>query len=267
MTKSKYLDVLRKFNIIPNFICSQEYFDRSGVEEFEEGEYAYWAENNWIVAPPINISTGELLLHFKGWNYQIWTDFQGWEMSSEYEKKFNDFEYIYDPRHFLNITGSNWAVFRKNIRKFPGRYGNAPLRYMEVPPLYVFEKQLNDLFLEWVKNKAEDQEIYDDGTLMNYLFNGYNRKILVDKNDYVLGINIWDTNYKFINFRFNFTRNIKFLNEYLRHLFFTDPLILNQNKLVNDGGSLNSKSLEAFKDKLNPIEKREIFNYIKMEEK
>ena len=125
---------------------------------------------------------------------------------------------------------------------------------------------MKKLFLEWVGTKGEDQEIHDDEVMLNYLFHGNNRKILVDKNNYILGVNIWDLGYSQIYFRFNFSRNIKFLNEYLRYIFYTDPIILNQNKLVNDGGSLDNKNLEAFKDKLRPLEKREIFSYIKMEE-
>lgn len=113
--------------------------------------------------------------------------------------------------------------------------------------------------------KEEDQVIHDDEVMIDYLFHGDNRKILVDKNGFILGINIFDSNYKYINFRFSFSRNIKFLSEYLRYVFYTDPAILNQNKLVNDGGSLDNKNLAFFKEKLNPLEKRKIFSYIKME--
>lgn len=262
--KIQYLELLKKYKIPPNFACSKEYFERSKMEEFVEGEYVYWAENNWIVAPPINASTGELLTHFKGWNYQIWSSFQNWEPSSEYEKKFIDFEYIYDPRHFLNMIGGSWQVFRKNVRKFPGRYGKAPLRYLKVEGKD-FENDIKDVFVEWLKSREENQEIYDDVTMTDFILNGDNRKILVDKDNRVLGINVFDSNYKFINFRFSITRNIKFLSEYIRYVFYTDPTILAQNKLVNDGGSLGNKNLEFFKDKLNPVSKRNVHSYVKKE--
>lgn len=266
--KSNYLKLLEKYKITPTFPCSQEYFERSGIEEQTCGDYVYWKQHEWFIGPPINSLTGELVKSPPSdWIIpmnKIWACFHNWEMSSDYKKEFLSFEYIYDPKNFLKMEGGRWSIFRKNIRKFPGRYGNAPLRYIEATSDH--EEDLKKLFLEWVGTKGEDQEIHDDEVMLNYLFHGNNRKILVDKNNYILGVNIWDLGYSQIYFRFNFSRNIKFLNEYLRYIFYTDPIILNQNKLVNDGGSLDNKNLEAFKDKLCPLEKREIFSYIKMEE-
>jgi hypothetical protein len=239
------------------------------MEEKITGDFIYWFQNGWVVGTPVNMTTGELLPSngvcgdYKDWASRIWGGLPGTNFPSDYKKEFLSFEYIYDPKSFQDLSGNRWQVFRKNIRKFPGRYGNAPLRYIEATSEH--EGDLKNLFLEWVGTKGEDQEIHDDEVMIDYLFHGNNRKILVDKNNYVLGVNIWDSNHFYINFRFNFSRNIKFLNEYLRYIFYTDPVILNQNKLVNDGGSLDNEKLAAFKEKLNPLEKREIFSYIKTE--
>jgi len=267
--KNQYLELLKKYKIIPTFPCSEEYFQRAKIKEEITGDFIYWKHNEWILFPPINMNTGELLPNgnsisgdYQNWATHIWASFPNWSMPSNYKKEFLELEHIYNPRHFLDLTGNKFQVFRKNIRKFPGRYGNSPLQYIEANDNH--ENQLKDLFIEWLKNKEGNQEIHDDEVMTNYIFNGNNRKILVDKNGYILGINIWDSNYFYINFRFSFSRNIKFLNEYQRYLFYTDPVILNQNKLVNDGGIMGIESLRIFKDKLCPVEKREIYSYVKI---
>jgi hypothetical protein len=77
----------------------------------------------------------------------------------------------------------------------------------------------------------------------------------------VLGINIWDLNDTYINYRYCFCSNEPFLSEYMRLLFYTDPEILSTGKLVNDGGCLGNDNLKAFKKKLNPISVREVSSY------
>lgn len=270
-TKSKYLELLKRYKVTPNFICSEEYFSKSGIEEVITGDYIYWKQYDWVVCPPINAFDGGLLGVPEDWATKIWIDLLNWRPPVGYEPTFLDWEYVYNPKDFLDMSGGNWATFRKNVRKFPGRYGNAPLNYVSIYEIArkkgerFVEEGLKKLLLEWLNSQGKDEEIHDDTVILEYLNKGENRKVLIDKDYTMLGINIWDYSHQFINFRYSFTQNHKFLSEYLRYVFYTDPTILHQNKLVNDGGSLGNKNLEIFKDKLNPVSKRPVYNYIKTE--
>jgi hypothetical protein len=269
MKKSRYLELLKIYNIVPNFYCSQEYLDKSGVEEITIENYIFLQQDDWIISPPINALNGELLGVPKDWAPKIWIDFQYWRPPVGYEPTFLDWEYIYNPKDFLDLSGGNWRVFRKNIRKFPGRYGKAPLSYVNIFEVArkrgerFVKDSLKNLLLEWLSDQGKDEEIHDDDVIVEYLFNGENRKVLIDKDYMILGVNIWDQNHQFINFRYSFSQSHKFLNEYIRYVFYTDPTIIHHNKLVNDGGTLDNNNIESFKDKLCPQAKRPVFSYHK----
>jgi len=282
--KSKYLEVLKNFNVTPNFYCSQEYFEKAKLKEVVIDDLIFWEEDDWIICPPINIYTGELfsgiftpdqsryLSHMSG-KKRVWSSFQDWHLPDTWKEEFLDYEYFYRPKDFTRLEGGRWQVFRKNIRKFPGRYGKAPLDYTYVE--YIEDKkgeefvtdQLEILFLDWLEMQGREEKIEDDEVIMSYLYEGNLRKVLFDKDFTILGINIWDFNHSFINFRFSFNRGHKFLSEYIRYLFYTDSEILNQNKLVNDGGILGDKNIQAFKEKLNPAHRTKLFSYTKTEGK
>jgi hypothetical protein len=267
--KSKYLDLLKQYKITPNFFCSQEYFDKAKIEEVEEDGFIYWKQDDLIISPPINAFNGELLGVPKDWAPKIWIDFQYWRPPVGYEPTFLDWEYIYNPKDFLDLSGGNWSTFRKNIRKFPGRYGHAPLTYVNIFEIArkkgerFVEEGLKSLLLGWLNSQGKDEEIQDDDVILEYLYKGENRRVLIDKQFTMLGINIWDYNHHYINFRYSFTQDHKFLSEYIRYLFYTDPTIIHQSKLVNDGGTLGNSNIGLFKDKLNPIYKRGVFSYHK----
>ena len=84
------------------------------------------------------------------------------------------------------------------------------------------------------------------------------------KGEKLVALNIWDENYKYVNYRFCFVDHSEpFLDEFVRYLFYTDLWILSKNKLVNDGGVLGRPGLEKFKDRLHPFRKRKVYSYIK----
>jgi hypothetical protein len=259
---------LKKYEIPPNFFCSDEFFHRSNIEEVEQNGYVYWEGDNWIVCPPIEEKTGKLIdsreFEFKN---GIWSSFQNWNPSIDCKKSFLDFEYLYNPRDFLDLSGGKWQVFRKNIKKFPGRYGKSPLKY-EIPNRLIDKKgtvfviaQINDLLISWLEGNPGRNVIEDAEVLHNFILNGDNRKILIDKDLNILGVNVWDYNYRYINFRFSICRPYKFLSEYLKYLFYTDPIIYYANTIVNDGGTMGNENLEKFKNKLNPVERLQLFTY------
>ena len=77
----------------------------------------------------------------------------------------------------------------------------------------------------------------------------------------LVGMNVWDENFAFINYRYCIDDGAPFLNEYLRYCFYTHPTILLINKYVNDGGCLDSEGLKKFKMKLNPLAVYKVFSY------
>ena len=103
---------------------------------------------------------------------------------------------------------------------------------------------------------------------MSYLFSGNaNVKVLVKEAnpEVVLGLVGWDRNYEYTNFRYVLSRpGEAFLDEYARLLFYTDSEI-HRGLLVNDGGTLDNPNLERFKDKLNPISKRRVKTWRRMD--
>ena len=168
---------------------------------------------------------------------------------------FLDYQYIYDPKNFLDLSGGTWKVFRKNIRKYPDRVGEFNLEYRKLSPRE-FEKDIEELVLNW----GEGRDLYDVEALVRYAFQGENRYALL-RHGKVVGLNIFDENFKFINYRYCIDDGTPFLNEYMRYLFYTSDEILKKQKLVNDGGSLDNEGLRKFKLRLNPVHIGYVYSY------
>lgn len=254
-----YLAWLEKLKIVPNFWCSEEYFEKAGLKELEEEKYLYiQAGEDWVMFPKINIQENKL----EGVGCRIWSDFKGWSPEG-YTPSFLDYEYIYDPKEFLKMEGGKYQVFRKNCRKFPKR-ATFDLTYnrMGAWPYPNLDGAFNEMFQEWLS--GADREIQDDEVMLKYFQWGENRKILWSRTERkIYAVNIWDENYYYVNFRYSFCRKADFLPEYMRWLFYTDAEILNKKKLVNDGGVLDNPNLQKFKDKLCPIEVREVNSWVR----
>ena len=254
---NEYLLRMKHSGIEPNFFCSSEYFEKAEFEE-EWNDLSFWySYEGKVMLPPIpNYS------NFYNYTNEIWTGLEGIKIPGGWKKEFFDYEFIYDPKNFLSMNGSEWATFRKNVRKFPNRY-KKELRYFSselYPP-----RKIENLFIKWL-NKDEESDVYDPEIIIRYLLNGKNRYFLVDENNELLGINVYDYNWKYLNFRFSFADpTYSFLSEYLRYCFYTDKTTLSYNKLVNDGGCLESEKLYNFKLKMNPLEIRKMYSWKKEE--
>ena len=151
-----YLQLLERHSIDPNFWCSEEYFQKAGLEIKREGD-TYWIEDEgMMVFPPINLQTGlgEWLICSPD---KIWSDFVGTEdvFFSPIEKEFLDYEYLYNPQDFLKMEGKKWGVFRKNSRKFPDRCGQR-LIYDAIKSLELMvgwgqvKDQLKEVMIDWL---------------------------------------------------------------------------------------------------------------------
>jgi len=267
-----YLTQLQTLNLIPNFWMSQEYFDKAGIDESvwtaPNGiDYVIPTQLGYLMFPPLNQEgIGYNLLTIMAVPKNIWASLPDnevppdWYTGGDYLTEFLDFNFIYDPKGFLGMEGKTWQTFRKNVRKWPR---NNPMSgYWDINPNCKWtEEALRRLLIDWLQLMGEDTEIHDDEVLFKYVFEGLNRKGLFNRMGELVGLNIWDENYKFINYRFCICRNEPFLSEYMRYLFYRDPLIQAKGKLVNDGGALDRPELERFKRKLNPIRVYDIFSW------
>jgi len=75
----------------------------------------------------------------------------------------------------------------------------------------------------------------------------------------LVGLNVWDENYAFVNYRLCIDNGEPYLQEFLRYLFYTQDVLATE-RWVNDGGSLGREGLERFKLKLNPVAVWKVFS-------
>ena len=247
---TEYLKIAERKNLLPNFWMSEEYFQKAELQEMSWEGWVWWEEDGWAVVPPISLNhpLGEIPSYF---SLPIWSDFPEFKPHFLFSE-FLDYEYIYDPKHFENMEGGKWKIFRKNSRKWPRENPGSTYIFMKNKSPFQ-QREINKVGIQWLQQSQED--IQDGEVLLKYIWEGKNQKGLYVK-DQLVGVNIWDENYYYINFRFCICNPEPFLSEYMRFLFYSD--IAHKNKLVNDGGVLDKESLKKFKDKLNPISIRKV---------
>lgn len=240
-----YLKVVENSGLSPNFFMSEEYLEAKGLEWIEER--GLWGcresgEPGWYL-PPVRVDGG------LGLHAVVWAGLPGVE-----GPEFLDYEFIYDPQRFLSLGGHHWSVFRKNVRKWPMRMASNGSEYRRLAEDECMEEGAN-LFASW----AGGGEVFDPETMLRMVVGGRNRAGLF-RGGVLVGMNVWDWNWMYVNFRLCLDNGEPFLQEYLRWLFYTSPVILDSGKLVNDGGCLGSGGLFNFKMKLHPVEVRKIYS-------
>jgi len=242
---------MKKSGSDPNFFCSIPYWVVSG-SRLKTGEASEWIETDDVCLTP---PQGPISVDF------IWSDFNEYCPGPEWQKEFLDWEYLYDPISFQNLSGKKWRKFRKNRSKWADLYTGT--LYTETLQK---SEEINALLLSWFEWRGVES-IHDPEIIYQLCFSdfpGLKRKF-IRRSGQLFGINIWDENYRYVNYRFCISMpGEPFLDEYMRWLFYTDPVVVNTGKLVNDGGSLGNESLEWFKDKLNPVRKRAVYSWKKV---
>ncbi len=251
---SLYLRTIKNWKYEPNFFMSETYFKHKDFKEYTKKGWV-WVEDD--ITPVFPALPYRFLRSSKSPITEFWASIHDCWINPTNRLKFLDYQYIYNPKSFLNMEGKEWAAFRKNSKKFPNR--NLNTIYTE----FRNDKSIRELLAEWMENNSSnvmDAEFIAKCILypskadyIKYLYSG----------DRLIAINYADENYKYINYRFLICRKEPFADEYARFIFYTDPIIQNKNKLVNDGGCLGFEGLEKFKDKLNPVSKVKIYSQIK----
>jgi hypothetical protein len=252
----RYFDLILKSGVFPNFYCSEELARVSGWKEIYtdiEGRFCCaLVDENGFIFPPIDSNCFEFVL-----SESFWAGFSGMNLSNHKYAVFHDYNFIFDPYSFIDMKGGSWAVFRKNVRKFPKRLGGI-LEYKMLDPGERKRETIN-LLVEWLKNKGSQTMIENPDEMTYYLTMGKKRAGLFRNGD-LIGVNAWDENSIFANYRFILNKDIPFLSEHLRWRFFTHINDINPGKLINDGGSLGNEGIYRFKSKLNPLEIHEIYS-------
>jgi hypothetical protein len=245
-----YLDILEKFEIEPNFYCSAEYFQRAGWQETSTGGRNYILnEKGEIMLPPISDIGGFIIEnHWASLPEADWVE----------TDNLLDYEFIYKPlplnQDFPDLPGPEYKTSRKNIRKFLQSYD----------PLYLSGTtgmDMTDIIAGWLDSK-EGEEIHDGETMMNYIENSTS-KLYVFSGNRPVGLIIYDSNYKYINFRYCFVeKDMWGLSEYARLYFHMYAGIFCPGKMINDGGSLDNENLHRFKKRLNPYKINKIYTLL-----
>jgi hypothetical protein len=219
-----------------------------------ENNWVWLEVNKWCLFPPLPLNKDTTEYPY---NLNIWADFSN--LLPPYPNlAFLDYEYIFNPDEFKDLSGGKWEVFRKNIRKWPKAH-----------PKWTYNEEFDGrqselLVAEWLEQKQDN--VLDAGLVIDFAISsdvrGVYRKYLYDESGILVAINIWDHNWKYINYIYCIIRKDQpYLDEFARYLFYTDPDIQEFKKLINDGGCLGNKGLERFKDKLNPVRKREVHSW------
>lgn len=237
---SFYLSILKKYNINPNFWCSEEYWKKVDWEEkyLSYGKLFIQDKKGINMLPPLS-EKGKILSD----NY--WAGMSNFNIFGN--DKFLDYEFIYNPSLFFDLKGSKWRKIRKNLK-----WCKEDIKEELIIVLKTKTKNI-DLFLyDWIKDN-DSKQWFEPEVMMDYIFNGENRIFFIGKKSKkIYGICIWDENWKYINFRYCLVqKKIRGLSDYCRVKFY--QFVSEKNKLVNDGGSLDNESLYRYKEKLNPI--------------
>jgi len=242
-----------KYGIEPNFFISEPYLNQPNlIGRYEKG-WVWVEEDGLALFPPLPLVKG--FFNSSGFPEipYFWSDFNNlYGGPGEWFSDFLDWEYLYDPKNFKDLSGGKWQTFRKNSRKWLKMQGGV-YSYQSNCPVHIRAGLLG----EWLEDR--EQTIQDAEFIAECVLNSHKDlrlKYLFDKEGELAGINIWDENWMYINYRFCIVRKDPFLDEFMRLNFYLDPIIQKKNKLVNDGGSLENIGLERFKDRLNPVRKR-----------
>lgn len=246
----KYLELLQRRDISPNFWCSEEYWEKAGWEELEGLSSCRVIDSEGIeMLPPVSD------YNFFDINASYWTGFPNQQPP---KGTFLDHEFIYEPIPDMeDLPGGEWRTTRKNMNKVLREYDNCPI-FIPTDEDETDPGEIADVFEEWTS--ANDiKTIEDPDVMIKFVTEGRNRLSL-----YLMGrlsgILVFDMNWKYINFRYCVVRPLPGLSDYARIWFRHMVYHRYPGKLINDGGSLGRDSLYQYKKRLCPLEINKIWS-------
>ena len=236
----QYASRIQASQFLPNFWVSELYWHRAGWQaKVDPGE------DNWMYVVD---SDGEIMLPALDVLGNPHPTLPYWaSLIGMGGKSTLDANYLYHRVDREQLTGGRWRDLRKSLarveRELGGQLVLRPIGAGDLP-------QVTDMILSW----AGDRELYDPEILTQYLLQGPHLAVVRPNRQDVLGVVAWDSNYRFINFRYCVVDKSGpvGLDEYARYLFWqTIP----NDTFINDGGGLDREGLHRYKQKLNPIHK------------
>lgn len=224
--------LLQRSRTPPNFYLSDRLWEAAGYKAERVGaSVVVWTEDG-LLFPPITV-WGELTPAF----FPVFVDFEGYRGNGE--AKLLDHEYIYNPASFLDLSGGARKVFRKNVHRFEREHPGWEYRVIDGAP---------EFLPVWLEQSGAE-EFYGPEVALQYLRGEVEALFVRGK---LVGVNAYDTNFAYTNFRYSFALREFGASEFLRWQFF----LHHQGRLVHDGGDLGCPSLAEFKMKLGPVEVR-----------
>ncbi len=261
-TAADYLTALCKASHLPNFWCSQEYFERAGwIVKEVDGFIGVFDKDGKKMLPEIQLIPFVLLDYSDSWaGFSSIPAFWGGDEL--------DYEFIYDPQSFLDLSGSPWRMVRKNLRWAESDLGEKV--FLDSSPIVTTttEQEIMDFIVGWTEGNNE-KEFYDPEVMVEYLLKGKNRFFVRGVSSKSLyGILAYDYNWKYVNFRYcTVLGGVRGLSDTARVLFYQKIAKTFPGFQVNDGGSLGNDGLYRYKLRLNPIKVSKIRTYCKYDER
>lgn len=261
-----YLQKVKEAGHIPNFWCSIPYILAAG--------WSYWTEDFCFgicdsdekrMLPTFDSRLGMFIPSNCWAGFPLMTG-----------KKFLDYQYMYDPRSFMDLSGGKWKTFRKNLHKWekdptvPKKLsdGISNLNIWETIPSQInnpewgdtLPEQLEQLLVGWGERHGK---VYDNEVLIKFFFEDFGQNLicLTTKDCKLLGVIAYDysVDRKYANFRYSICEDLPGLDEYMRYCFYR--IMYSKSCFnINDGGCLGSDTLQAFKERLNPIARYSIYS-------
>jgi hypothetical protein len=259
-----YLNRIKIAGNTPNFYCSIPYLKASKFTMRLIHGYVYVLDDGIHVFPPIpnqsvykprKGSPEPILLQPPF----IWSTFIESVVPEGYRKELLDMQYIFNQHSFLHMWGGEWAVFRKNCRKWSLRSGHT----LHLDIVNGLTRASRRILGEWLESKED--EVQDAEVMVEYLTNpteGTTIGILRDEHGTEWGILAWDDNWEYINFRYCIVAvGQPYLTEAAKLMFYLQDIIQFDPRLVNDGGVVDSAGLRDFKDRMNPTLRQSIYSW------
>lgn len=240
----KYSEAVKIGNIETNFFISDLFIEAAGWTTIQESDILKVYDTEGVLMLPPVSTIGQAVYsaeYFYGFPEVL-------------GHRFLDYQFIYSPCNFLNISDRAFKLHRRKIKAFQNVFGDLSLQEWDGDGFQFLESWLNSR----LGDSWEDPEI----CVSTFLEYPESNKKLVVTDSKIVGILNWDENYKYINFRNLLTAEAEGLQDYARNLFY-QMCFSYSNKLVNDGGSLGKKGLYFFKERLRPIEIKSIYSNYK----
>jgi hypothetical protein len=255
----KYMKALLSSGYSPNFYCSEEYWEKA------EWVYRSDKDNCWMedadgerMLPTLYrpvLSRIQACKFVLDPSYPFFAGFSDMSVNGilvDTRHKVLDWEFLYSPSEFLNLSGSRWRPLRKNVNKVKRELGES--LEAKVALHYTCPPDFRSFVVEWAEEN-KGIEFYDPEVMTQYFYGGNNRLFIKgQETGKIYAVCVWDDNFKYINFRYCFCLGKqKGISDYARVLFYQYIAQLDSQILVNDGGSLDSDGLFRYKKKLNPV--------------